>query len=322
MADLKIRIAKVREVENIHSRYIDDNKHKNDRPFDGLRIRAEFEGEDFNTSNEDIPWAFPLLPKTFQSIPKVGEAVIILYYHGNEGQRFYIGPIISQPQFNTFSLKQNGTSLLKPNGSAPLERISDNPNTKGAFPNQNDVAIIGRGAEDIILRMNNGSREFHSANEISSSEIQLRSGVRCEPTNDDNPNMIGNIIFNGVDPAYIQLKYKKGLATKEGHEANSIINLVANRINIMSNKDDNIAHNLGDQNDMISDEKVDEIMDNLHQVPMGDKLVELLKIIKGCIMHHVHPWAGMEQCGDWGGYINKLDGYDIDSILSKYVRIS
>jgi hypothetical protein len=84
MADLKIRIAKVREVENIHSRYIDDNKHKNDRPFDGLRIRAEFEGEDFNTSNEDIPWAFPLLPKTFQSIPKIGEAVIILYYHGNE----------------------------------------------------------------------------------------------------------------------------------------------------------------------------------------------------------------------------------------------
>ena len=52
------------------------------------------------------------------------------------------------------------------------------------------------------------------------------------------------------------------------------------------------------------------------------KLVELLKIMKGCIMHHVHPWAGMEQCGDWGGYINKLHGYDIDSILSKYVRIS
>jgi hypothetical protein len=98
--------------------------------------------------------------------------------------------------------------------------------------------------------------------------------------------------------------------------------MVANRINIMSNKDDNIAHNLKDKNHMILDEKMDEIMDSLHQVPMGDKLVELLKIMKGCIMHHVHPWAGMEQCGDWGGYINKLDGYDIDSILSKYVRIS
>ena len=63
-------------------------------------------------------------------------------------------------------------------------------------------------------------------------------------------------------------------------------------------------------------------MENLHQVPKGDKLVELLNIMKGCILHHVHPWAGMEQCGDWSGYINKLNGYDIDSILSDYVRIS
>lgn len=313
MAELKIRLAKVREVENIHSDYINDKKHANDKPFDGLRVRAEFEGIDFPSSLKDIPWAFPLLPKTFQSIPKVGEAVLILYYNGNKGQRWYIGPIISQPQFNTFAKKKNATSLLKPNETSPLERISDNKETNGAFPKADDVAIIGRGSEDVILRYDNNTKE---------SEIQLRAGIRGEPTNSSNPNMIGNIIFNGTDPAYIQMKYKQSLASKPNHEANSIINMVANRINIMSNRDDNIAHNLRDQEDMISDEKMDEIMDSLHQVPMGDKLVELLKIMKGCIMHHVHPWAGMEQCGDWGGYTNKLDGYDIDSILSKYVRIS
>lgn len=320
MADLKIKIGVVREIENVNSLYIKDDNHKNDRPYDGLRIRAELEGEDFPTHYEDIPWAFPLLPKMFQSIPKVGEAVLIFYYHGTNGQRFYLGPIISQPQHNMIALKKYGTSLLSPNETEPLERISNDPNTIGSFPKSTDVAVIGRGAEDIILRTNNGSKEWTKT--VSSSEIQLRAGVRSEPTNESNPNMIGNIIFNGIDPAYIQLKHKKGLASKENHEADSIINLVANRINIMSNKDDNIAHNLRDQDNMISDEKVDEIMDKLHQVPMGDKLVELLKIIKGCIMHHVHPWAGMEQCGDWGGYINKLDGYDIDSILSKYVRIS
>ena len=194
-----------------------------------------------------------------------------------------------------------------------MERISDNKNTNGSFPKANDIAVVGRGGEDVILRYNDNTKE---------SEIQLRAGIRGEATNEPNPNMVGNIIFNGTDPAYIQMKYKVGLASKQDHEANSIINMVANRINIMSNKDDNIAHNLRDQDDMISAEKMDEIMENLHQVPMGDKLVELLKIMKGCIMHHVHPWAGMEQCGDWGGYINKLDGYDIDSILSKYVRIS
>ena len=113
-----------------------------------------------------------------------------------------------------------------------MERISDNKDTNGSFPKASDVAVIGRGSEDIILRYDNNTKE---------SEIQLRSGIRGEPTNESNPNMIGNIIFNGTDPAYIQMKYKQGLAQKENHEANSIINMVANRINIMSNKDDNIS---------------------------------------------------------------------------------
>ena len=149
MADLKIRLAKVREIENIYSDYIKDEKHRNDKPFDGLRIRAEFEDSDFPTEIKDIPWAFPLLPKTFQSIPKIGEAVIVFYYDGNEGQRFYIGPIIPQPQFNTYSAKKNATSLLKPNESSPLERISDNKDTNGSFPKASDVAVIGRGSEDM-----------------------------------------------------------------------------------------------------------------------------------------------------------------------------
>lgn len=308
------------DVENINSPFIDDDNHKLDRPFDGKRIRAKIDGTD-NIKNNDfrtIPWAFPLLPKTFQSTPNVGEAVMILYDSENNGQRYYIGPVISQPQFNSFSSPSNATSLLmEPTHNRPLERISNNNDTVGAFPKTSDVAVIGRGAEDMLMRYV-GATSGNSA----TSEIQLRVGVRTEPTNDDNPNMKGNIIFNGTDPAYIQLKYKKNLATGNGNEANSIINMVANKINIMSNNDDLIKHNLGDNNSMISDEKVDEIMNNLHRVPMGDKLVELLKIMKNCIMHHVHPWSGLQQCGDWNGDINKLDGYDIDSILSKYVRIS
>ena len=63
-------------------------------------------------------------------------------------------------------------------------------------------------------------------------------------------------------------------------------------------------------------------MENLHQVPKGDKLVELLELIIGAILHHLHPWAGMEQCGDAQNYINRLIAYDVNSILSDYVRIT
>ena len=125
-------------------------------------------------------------------------------------------------------------------------------------------------------------------------------------------------MFNDVDPAYIQLKYKKNLA----RDVSSVANIVADRINLMSNKDNNVSDSIHDKDALVKDEDTEKIMERLHQVPMGDKLVELLEVMKGAIMHHVHPWAGMEQCGDWSGYINKLEGYDISSILSKYVRIS
>ena len=303
--NFSINIGTVREIENTYSK----------DGYDGLRVRAELALDNPNSIN-DIPWAFPLLPKVFQSVPKVGEAVFI--FMEDEGdkhstQRYFLGPIISQPQYFTDCKKDDATTLLKAHNRNPIEKISNVDETRGSFPSEESIAVIGRGKEDVVLKFDKNTK---------TSEVDIRAGIRGEATNSDNPNMIGNIIFNGTDPAYIQLKYKQGLATNEKNSANSVINMVANRINIMSNKDNDIAHNLGDKDTLVTESKMDEVMDNLHQVPKGDKLVELLKLIKGAIMHHVHPWAGMEQCGDWSGFIKKLEGYDIDSILSEYVRIS
>ena len=304
MASISLNIGTVREVETTYSQ----------DGYDGLRVRAELM-QDKPGNYQNIPWAFPLLPKVFQSIPKVGEAVFIIVNDDGDKktQRYYIGPIISQPQYNTYCEKENATTLLQTSERNPIGKISNYGMTQGAFPNTEDVAVVGRGKEDIILRYNDESQ---------SSEVLLRAGVRGEPINSNNPDLIGNIIFNGVDPAYIQLKYQQGLATGEMTKGNSIVNIVANRINIMSNSDEGVSDKLNNSSSMVNTSDTDEMMNSLHQVPKGDKLVELLKIIKGCIMHHVHPWAGMEQCGDWPGFINKLEGYDIDSILSEYVRIS
>ena len=305
MANFSIDIGVVREVENTFS----------SDSYDALRVRVELM-QDKPKNISDLPWAFPLMPKVFQSVPKEGEAVLVFIGDNgdkSEAQRYFLGPVISQPQFFSYCAKENATTLLNSSSRKPLGKISNADSTRGAFPQNEDVAVIGRGKEDIILRYDK---------KADSSEVDLRAGIRSESVNAEDRDMVGNIIFNGTDPAYIQLKYKKGLASSNGNAANSIINMVANRINIISNKDTNVAHNLGDKDTLIKDEKMDEIMNNLHQVPMGDKLVELLKLMKGAIMHHVHPWAGMEQCGDWSGFIKQLEGYDIDSILSQYVRIS
>jgi hypothetical protein len=299
MDEVVFKVGKVREVENVYSK----------EGTDGMRVRAEL-SQDRTKKVEDIPWAFPLLPKVFHVVPKVGEAVLVFtdLSNNNVTQRYYIGPIISQPQYMEYNGKDNALSNLKSGFFKTIERISNYDATRGSFPNNEDVAVVGRGSEDVTLKFDNASKK---------SEVDLRAGIRKASAFGDNA-LIGNIMFNDVDPAYIQLKYKKNLA----RDVSSVANIVADRINLMSNKDNNVSDSIHDKDALVKDEDTEKIMERLHQVPMGDKLVELLEVMKGAIMHHVHPWAGMEQCGDWSGYINKLEGYDISSILSKYVRIS
>jgi hypothetical protein len=305
MSNIIIRLGKVIRVESTS-----DADYSS-----GLRIKATLIAQNkVDETKSELPWYFPLMPKTFQTVPKKDECVLLLFDEAGStnGQGYYIGPIISQPQFFEKCEYDTATSLLKDSNTRPVPNIESLSGTSGSFAEQNDVAVEGRGTEDIILRY--GSDK--------SSEIDIRAGIRCPVIGDSISGMTGNIMFNTEDPAYIQLKRKNSIATKKNNRANSVVNVVADRINIMSNKDENVSSNIHNRKTLVEEEKMDEIMDNLHQVPMGDKLVELLKIMKGAIMHHVHPWAGMEQCGDWPGYIKKLDGYDIDSILSDYVRIS
>ena len=63
----RISVGTVREVEDKYSK----------DGFDGLRMRAELEQDNPNSIN-DIPWAFPAIPKMMHVIPKKGEAVFFI----------------------------------------------------------------------------------------------------------------------------------------------------------------------------------------------------------------------------------------------------
>jgi hypothetical protein len=304
MGNIIVKIGKVREVENVYSK----------NGSDGMRVRAEL-NDDKPKKLESIPWAIPLMPKVFHVLPKVGEAVLVITEETNnkQSQRYYIGPIITQPQYMKYNKKEDATSTFKNFEYKPIEKISNFDMARGAFPNNEDVSVIGRGSEDVTLKYDETTKK---------SEVDIRAGIRTEPSMARESGAIGNIMFNSIDPAYIQLKYKAGLAKNQNHQVSSMINMVADNINLISNRDNNVSDNIHDKDFLVKDEDSDTVMDRLHQVPMGDKLVELLTIMKGAIMNHVHPWAGMEQCGDWPGYISQLEKYDINSILSEYVRIS
>lgn len=284
----------------------------NNDEFDGLRIKVRLD-QDNNVEITKLPYAFPLLPKTLQTVPKIGEGVlVILSKLGNkESQRYYIGPLISQPQFlyeeKFINGKGSSNSLIQGSVSKPLETIKHYNETNGAFPDINDVAIVGRKSEDIILK---------------DGEVVIRCGIRGEKIldkNDETSALQGNVIFNEQSPAYLQLKYQRGLCKGNKQIADSVINLVADKINLISHKD-NEHFNLTNQNELIKQEELDDIMSKLHQVPYGDILIEALKKIRLALVNHVHPYPGLPPVSC--EYIINALGIDLDSILSENVRIS
>ena len=294
-------------VKQGHVEYVEDTA-------DGLRIKIRIP-QDGNEPLENLPYAFPLLPKTFQSVPKVGEgALVFTQLSGNKmSQRYYIGPIISQPQFqekcNYNYGRGNATSLFEGGYVEPLGKISNEMDTWGAFPNTEDVAVVGRGSQDIIMRNNYNT---------SSNEVDIRCGIRKDPVVSNN-DIVGKVIFNSIDPAYIQLKYKNSLTNGDLQKSNSMINLVADKINIISNQDEN-QFNLTNIDELIREDDLDNIMSKLHRVAHGDTLVELLKLMIKAILTHIHPYAGMPPTIH--SYTKEMAEYEVDKILSKHVRVS
>lgn len=275
---------------------------------DGMRIKARLP-QDGDIPTAELPYAFPLLPKSFQSLPKVGEGVFIICDSLNsvKGNRYYIGPIISQPQFNEKDEYSYGrgtaTSLLQGSMIEPLKKISNFSETNGAFPSKDSVSIVGRDSEDI---------------EMKNGNINIRCGIR-ENTLTSDDDLKGKVIFNSLDPTYLKLKYKKNLSSGKGKEANSIATLVADKINLVSNKDIN-GFNLTDKDTLIPDSEYQRLMDNLHQLPYGDKLVEFLNLLRQAILTHVHPYPLLPPCN--AGAIPSISSYNLQDILSENVRIS
>lgn len=302
----------------------------NSDPYGELRIKARLKED----GSGEVPWAFPLLPKQFQVVPKVGEGVFILSEStsNKDGNRYYIGPIISQPQFNTKCNYSYGrgeaASGLQGHSLEPLPNINMDSRTNGSFPEIGDVSVVGRDSQDIIMRHDNND---------DSDEVNIRCGIRKEDTLSKNDKgiaqNIGKIIFNDVDPAYIQLKYKQGLGTKvENYDANaeqkieqpsktnSAINIVADKINLIGVGDETLNVKKTDSKSLIQNENMDQLMSELHQLPKGDVLVKCLKLIIDALLTHTHNYNGLPPtvCE----YVLSLYNFDLSEILSDYVRIS
>lgn len=75
--------------------------------------------------------------------------------------------------------------------------------------------------------------------------------------------------------------------------------------------------NLKKQPDLFDEQDIINLSDNGHPIPYGDKLVELLELVRLVLTNHVHPYDGMKTVQE--EMVQKLLNFDLNSILNKNV---
>jgi hypothetical protein len=98
--------------------------------------------------------------------------------------------------------------------------------------------------------------------------------------------------------------------------SSSVINVVANKINLLSH--DGNDFNLTDPESLITDEEQERINNEAHPIVYGDKLVEFLNLVKEYVKLHVHPYHGRE--ADPSTVKTGVLNFDLNTILNNDIR--
>lgn len=273
-----------------------------DDVYGGNRIKVRLYAIDSTKSDSELPYCFPLMPKLIHVLPKVGEAVLVILQKIDSGfsNRYYIGPILSQPYYYYKDLADySAYSLINDKKVSPLQVPISDPENVGTLPDDEDVAIIGRSNTDLILK---------------DDEVRLRCGYK------DSPNGPTNIRLhlNKRDPAYIQMKYKK-LTLSDKSEVNSVINIVADRINLISHDSKN-KFETTDPQSLITDEEQKKIIEKGHPLIYGDELVSLLKQLIEVFRTHKHAFHNKTPTITVPK--SNILNTDLEQMLSKTIKIN
>lgn len=288
-------------------------------PNNGGRIKVFIDGID-NTSTpiSSLPYAYPLMSRVIHVMPKIGEAVLILMADIKvdkqdtlTGNRFWIGPLLTNYQFinydntdittilntkNTFAINKNIISDPL-QGSKFKDRKSDEINI---FPvdtttpplkesNLDDVTIVGRNNTDIIQ---------------SEGKINLRAGKH----NKDKPTQ-----SNNINPVYSVLEYidekTPGYSLTVGDE----IFLISHKGKYQFKK-------------VLTRDDVDSLRKNSQSMLYGELTVDYLKTLTEVFLNHIHshPQEAPTYKDGTKGRINELYEklQNIENLLAKNVKIN
>lgn len=256
-----------------------------DDPTDMGRIKIRIKGEDDAIANDnDLPWAFPMIPKFLGMTPQVKEATIVFIFDSNTkySDRLFFGPIISQPQNLEFDpLYFSALAPFSFGPQNPSVSPSTIPNAKGVFPDKKYISLQGRDNTDLVFK--NGEVLLRAGKYVKKLNKKKNSN---EPQTDESEKDSLNFEFNTSTQGYIQIKYN-AILSEDKKEKGSVTNIVSNKINLLTHKG-SPSFNLLNQDDLISAEELLKILKDAHPLPFGDILIQWMILCEQAIFNHVH----------------------------------
>ncbi len=257
---------------------------------DAMRIKVNIPELDINIIEDNLPFCYPFNPASIGVFPKVGESVYVLIpdssYPYND--RLWSGPILRQYQLfekdnNVENKSYNGIQDFFEKIFPSFPPIHNNKDAKDIVPDKENITFNSRKNSDIIL-MPNG--------------VEIRAGKAL--TSDTNKKNLTN-------PANIVAKIKD-----DGTQSH--VNIIADKINL-------ITHS-GTPNfpPDINEKETDKFIAEAHPLAFGDVEVEFLILLRDALINHIHPYHGKEAISS--EVLNKLKNFDINTMLSKNIKIN
>lgn len=120
-----------------------------------------------------------------------------------------------------------------------------------------------------------------------------------------------------MEPIKKETTIQKNTFKKGKDEKNSVINFVANKINLLSHNGEH-TFDMTNPKNLISDTEQKEINKKAHPLVYGDTLVEFLELVKKYVSLHVHPYHGLP--ADPGQVTTDVLNFNLETILNKNIR--
>jgi hypothetical protein len=167
-----------------------------------------------------------------------------------------------------------------------------------------------------------GSESRDNALSQSKTFIDTNKGNRwrIKSTAKDLIDVYGgeNGVANSNTPKIkVKKKIKEVKFVKNKPKNTSVINLVANKLNLISH-DGEHTFNLTDPKSLITDDEQEKINNEAHPIVYGDTLVEFLNLVKKFVATHVHPYHGLPP--DPSTITTDVLRFDLNTILNKNIN--